>query len=204
MLDEIKISNQEFLMLWKNRYNINERNSFWYQDRLLNILLRIYYLGNAKKLFKLDGHQNNVYSQIQELGKPVDGEFPLCWPNDAILELKGKIYDIEEEWATDKQKEIDEINKSIRKEYLKKMSGNKKNDDVVGVLDKLVENNFNFWELDWKEQSIFANKFIEKHFEVTMIFYRVWMWIIMIIKIFKRTFWFWETKTWVKNYSCRW
>ncbi len=164
LLDEIKISNQEvFDALKKNRYNINERNSFWYQDLSTQHIIANLLSWQCKEIIrKLDGHQNNVYSQIQELGKPVDGEFPLCWPNDAILELKGKIYDIEEEWATDKQKEIDEINKSIRKEYLKKMSGNKKNDDVVGVLEKLVENNFNFWELDWKEQSIFANKFIEK------------------------------------------
>ena len=163
LLDEIKISNQEvFDALKKNRYNINERNSFWYQDLSTQHIIANLLSWQCKEIIrKLDGHQNNVYSQIQELGKPVDGEFPLCWPNDAILELKGKIYDIEEEWATDKQKEIDEINKSIRKEYLKKMSGNKKNDDV-GVLEKLVENNFNFWELDWKEQSIFANKFIEK------------------------------------------
>ena len=35
--------------------------------------------------------------------------------NDNIR-IKGEnIYDIEEEWATDKQKEIDEINKSIQK-----------------------------------------------------------------------------------------
>jgi hypothetical protein len=45
----------------------------------------------------LDGHQNNVYSQIQEVGKPVDGEFPLCESDDEILRLKEEIYDIEED-----------------------------------------------------------------------------------------------------------
>lgn len=164
LLDEIKISNQEvFDGLKRNGYNVNERNSFWDQDlSSQHIIATLLSWQNKETIRKLDGHQNNVYSQIQEVGKPVDGEFPLCESDDEILRLKEEICDIEEDWTTDRQNEINKINKSIRKEYLKKMGGSKENNDVVEVLEKLVENNFNFWELDWKEQTIFANKFIEK------------------------------------------
>jgi hypothetical protein len=120
LLDEIKISNQEvFDGLKRNGYNVNERNSFWDQDlSSQHIIATLLSWQNKETIRKLDGHQNNVYSQIQEVGKPVDGEFPLCESDDEILRLKEEIYDIEEDWTTDRQNEINKINKSIRKEYL--------------------------------------------------------------------------------------
>jgi len=170
LLKWIQISNKDiFDDLEKAWHSINKINSFWDQDlSTQHIISELLYRQNKTSISKIETLQKNIENQAKNLANPVH-KLSLGSVSDRIVDLGGKK---DKEELSNEERES--INKQIWQEYLKNMETEENNKNIIAILQKLVNNNFNFWELTSGEQTIFVQKHIEKALSSTNVFLDSW------------------------------
>lgn len=162
IVEKITVSNKEiFEKMNQGEYNINTISTFDKQQISdQKMICEIMYWQNKDIIKNYKNHQSKVSDDLKKINNVNNNKISIKKNDDRIL-IEREKEELHEIWW--KEHEIDVLNKKIRDIQKENMRNDWDSEEKIKIFEKLIDNDFNFWELSGKEQNLLLTLYTKEN-----------------------------------------